>query len=279
MSKLHTCLILLVILVYPKFLNAQDRIFTYTYQTNTLAPGQKELEIWTTLRTGRENFYRSLDNRFEFEVGIARNLQTAFYLNSFQTAKEVRFEDLLGNQTIDIEKSIGWSFSNEWKLKLSDPVGHVLGTALYGEYTISPDEAELEFKIILDKKTGKIFQALNLVSEIEFEKDVEVENSISSVETETSTKLKLVYGIAHSFGTHWHVGAESFVKAGSEKEFMDYVVAFAGPGFSYSKGSFWLNLTVMPQITALKQPVETASGLYLKNEEKLQTRLMFSYVF
>lgn len=279
MSKLHTCLILLVILVYPKFLNAQDRIFTYTYQTNTLAPGQKELEIWTTLRSGRDGFYRSLDNRFEFEVGIARNLQTAFYLNSFQTAKEVRFEDLLGNEIASIEKSIGWSFSNEWKLKLSDPVGHVLGTALYGEYTISPDEAELEFKIILDKKTGKIFQALNLVSEIEFEKEVEVENNFSALETETSTKLKLVYGIARSFGTNWHVGVESFVKAGTEKEFMDYVVAYAGPGFSYSKGSFWLNLTAMPQITALKQPQETPSGLYLKNEEKLQTRLMFSYVF
>lgn len=279
MSKLHTCLILLVFLVYPKFLNAQDRIFTYTYQTNTLAPGQKELEIWTTLRSGRDGFYRSLDNRFEFEVGIARNLQTAFYLNSFQTAKEVRFEDLLGNEIASIEKSIGWSFSNEWKLKLSDPVGHVLGTALYGEYTISPDEAELEFKIILDKKTGKIFQALNLVSEIEFEKEVEVENNFSALETETSTKLKLVYGIARSFGTNWHVGVESFVKAGTEKEFMDYVVAYAGPGFSYSKGSFWLNLTAMPQITALKQPQETPSGLYLKNEEKLQTRLMFSYVF
>lgn len=279
MSKLHTCLILLVILVYPKFLNAQDRIFTYTYQTNTLAPGQKELEIWTTLRSGRDGFYRSLDNRFEFEVGIARNLQTAFYLNSFQTAKEVRFEDLLGNEIASIEKSIGWSFSNEWKLKLSDPVGHVLGTALYGEYTISPDEAELEFKIILDKKAGKIFQALNLVSEIEFEKEVEVENNFSALETETSTKLKLVYGIARSFGTNWHVGVESFVKAGTEKEFMDYVVAYAGPGFSYSKGSFWLNLTAMPQITALKQPQETPSGLYLKNEEKLQTRLMFSYVF
>jgi hypothetical protein len=279
MSKLLTRLTLIACLTLPYIAQAQDRIFTYTYQSNTLAPGQKELEIWTTLRSGRENFYRSLDNRFEFEVGIARNLQTAFYLNSFQTAKEVQLEDLLGNKTVSIEKSIGWSFSNEWKLKLSDPVGHVLGTALYGEYTIAPDEAELEFKLILDKKTGNIFQALNLVSEFEFEKEVVLENNRSSVGSETSTKLKLVYGIARSFGNHWHVGAESFVKAGTEKEFMDYVVAYAGPGFSYSKGSFWLNLTVMPQITALKQPDEQASGLYLKNEEKLQTRLMFSYVF
>lgn len=257
----------------------QDRIFTYTYQSNTLAPGQKELEIWTTLRTGREGFYRSLDNRFEFEVGIAKNLQTAFYLNSFQTAQEVRLADNLANETVSIEKSIGWSFSNEWKLKLSDPVGNVIGSALYGEFTIAPTETELEFKLILDKKTGPFFHALNLESELEFETELEEENGEIEVETEEKTKFKLVYGIARNVGQHWHVGLESFLKAGQAKDPMDYLVLFAGPGCSYSKGSFWLNLTVMPQLAGLLHPTDGASGLYLEKEEKLQTRLMFSYVF
>lgn len=258
---------------------AQDRIFTYTYQSNTLAPGQKELEIWTTLRTGREGFYRSLDNRIEFEVGIAKNLQTAFYLNSFQTAQEVRFMDIMGNETVSIDKTTGWSFSNEWKLKLSDPVGNVIGSALYGEFTLAPTETELEFKLILDKKTGPFFHALNLESEFEFENEIEEENGVQEVETEEKTKFKLVYGLARNIGQHWHVGLESFLKAGQAKDPMDYMVLFAGPGFSYSKGSFWLNLTVMPQIAGLLHPNEGASGLYLEKEEKLQTRLMFSYVF
>ena len=258
---------------------AQDRIFTYTYQSNTLAPGQKELEIWTTVRTGREGYYRSLDNRFEFEVGIAKNLQTAFYLNSFQTAQEVRFLDNLANETISIEQSIGWSFSNEWKLKLSDPVGNVIGSALYGEFTIAPTETELEFKLILDKKTGPFFHALNLETELEFESEIESEDVKQEVEVEEKTKFKLVYGLARNLGQHWHVGLESFLKAGQAKDPMDYMVLFAGPGFSYSKGSFWLNLTVMPQVACLLHPTEGASGLYLEKEEKLQTRLMFSYVF
>jgi len=259
--------------------SAQDRIFTYTYQSNTLAPGQKELEIWTTLRTGREGYYRSLDNRFEFEVGIAKNLQTAFYLNSSQTAQEVRFLDTQANEIVSIEQSNGWSFSNEWKLKLSDPVGNVIGSALYGEFTIAPTETELEFKLILDKKTGPFFHALNLESEFEFETEIEEEDGMLEVETEEKTKFKLVYGLARNLGQHWHVGLESFLKAGQVQEPMDYMVLFAGPGFSYSKGSFWLNLTVMPQVAGLLHPTEGASGLYLEKEEKLQTRLMFSYVF
>jgi len=258
---------------------SQDRIFTYTYQSNTLAPGQKELEIWTTLRTGRKGFYRSLDNRFEFEVGIAKNLQTAFYLNSFQTAQETRFVDNLSNQIVSIEKSIGWSFSNEWKLKLSDPVGNVIGSALYGEFTIAPTEVELEFKLILDKKTGPFFHALNLVSEFEFETELSDDDGRLEIETEEKTKLKLVYGIARNLSQHWHIGLESFLKAGQAKDPMDYMVLFAGPGCSYSKGSFWLNLTLMPQVAGLLHPTEGSSGLYLEKEEKLQTRLMFSYVF
>jgi hypothetical protein len=277
--KRRSILAIISLSLFSHLTYAQDRIFTYTYQSNTLAPGQKELEIWTTLRTGREGYYRSLDNRFEFEVGIAKNLQTAFYLNSSQTAQEVRFLDTQANEIISIEQSTGWSFSNEWKLKLSDPVGNVIGSALYGEFTIAPTETELEFKLILDKKTGPFFHALNLESEFEFETEIEEEVGRQEVETEEKTKFKLVYGLARNLGQHWHVGLESFLKAGQVKEPMDYMVLFAGPGFSYSKGSFWLNLTVMPQVAGLLHPTEGASGLYLEKEEKLQTRLMFSYVF
>ena len=277
--KRRSILAIISLSLFSHLIYAQDRIFTYTYQSNTLAPGQKELEIWTTLRTGREGYYRSLDNRFEFEVGIAKNLQTAFYLNSSQTAQEVRFLDTQANEIVSIEQSNGWSFSNEWKLKLSDPVGNVIGSALYGEFTIAPTETELEFKLILDKKTGPFFHALNLESEFEFETEIEEEDGMLEVETEEKTKFKLVYGLARNLGQHWHVGLESFLKAGQVKEPMDYMVLFAGPGFSYSKGSFWLNLTVMPQVAGLLHPTEGASGLYLEKEEKLQTRLMFSYVF
>ena len=56
-------------------INAQDRIFTYTYQSNVLGKGQKELEVWTTLHLGKENYYREIRNRVEYETGLGSNLQ------------------------------------------------------------------------------------------------------------------------------------------------------------------------------------------------------------
>ena len=62
-------------------LSAQDRLFTYTYQSGVLNSGQREIEVWNTFRTGRTDYFARLDNRTEFEIGLGKNLQTAFYLN------------------------------------------------------------------------------------------------------------------------------------------------------------------------------------------------------
>ena len=40
----------------------------------------RELEIWSTPRLGKSNgYYAALDNRVEFEVGLTKHLQSAFY--------------------------------------------------------------------------------------------------------------------------------------------------------------------------------------------------------
>lgn len=39
---------------------SQDRIFTYVYQSLVLNKGQKEMEVWTPYRTGREDSYRRI---------------------------------------------------------------------------------------------------------------------------------------------------------------------------------------------------------------------------
>ena len=78
------------------FANGQDRIFTYTYQTNVLHSGQREIEVWNTLETGREDYYQRLRSRVEYELGLGGNLQTAFYLNlSQKTYFDQDIQDLL----------------------------------------------------------------------------------------------------------------------------------------------------------------------------------------
>ena len=141
---------------------AQDRLFTYTYQSNVLNQGQKEIEVWNTIRTGRKDFYLRYDHRTEFEIGLGRNLQTAFYLNATsktQTANEG------GSKHFETENEL--SFSNEWKLKLLDPVANPVGLALYGEYGIGSNEFEFEGKLLVDKKVNKLTFAANAVYELE----------------------------------------------------------------------------------------------------------------
>ena len=71
-------LILVAILAIAKA-EAQDRVFTYTYQSNVLNYGQKELEVWTTFGTARKDYYRGLDHSLEFEMGLGGNLQQERY--------------------------------------------------------------------------------------------------------------------------------------------------------------------------------------------------------
>src|SRR5665647_2523432 len=74
-------ILLFSVLLISLSTQAQDRLFTYTYQSNVLNKGQKELEVWSTLRSGRDNYYRAFDHSMEFEVGLGGKLQTSFYLN------------------------------------------------------------------------------------------------------------------------------------------------------------------------------------------------------
>lgn len=249
--------------------NAQDRVFTYTYQSGVLNKGQKEIEVWSTLVNGRENFYRGLNHRLEFEVGLGGKLQTSFYLN-YGNSKSIVDEN--GIQTL--ESDAEYSFSNEWKLKLSDPVADRIGSALYFEYTLSPAETGFEGKIILDKQTDKFVNAFNIVGEYVIGKEFTTSGTKIHNENKGELNVEFNYGLSYKVKDNLSIGLEAF----NQNQVIDSrwanSVLLLGPGLSYSTNGFWVILTCMPQIANLK-----GSGLELQNHERLQTRLIFSYEF
>jgi hypothetical protein len=165
MKKSLKIIVLLVpMLAIVLISNAQDRLFTYTYQSAVLNKGQREIEVWNTFRTGKADYFSALDNRTEFEIGLGKNLQTAFYLNLSTLTSTAT---ALGIKSLDTKNEI--SFSNEWKYKLLDPVADPIGLALYGEYGIGSKEYELEAKVIVDKKIGAFTLATNAIYELELE--------------------------------------------------------------------------------------------------------------
>lgn len=248
---------------------AQDRVFTYTYQSNVLNQGQKELEVWTTLGTGRQDFYRGLNHSLEFEIGLGGKLQTAFYLN-YGYSKGISQTD-----GVDVlNSSNSYSFSNEWKLKLSDPVANAIGSAVYFEYGLAPDETELEAKIILDKQSGRFIQAFNLSGELEMEKDFEPSGTKIEAENENEFKAEWNYGLSYRINERWFAGLELHNENVIEKGELEKSILSAGPGLSYSGKGYWINFSLMPQITDLK-----GGGRNITENDGLQARLIFSYEF
>src|SRR5260221_6806169 len=156
-------LVLFIILfIGSEFSFANERKFTYVYQSSVMGKGFKEIEISTTTRLGKnDGYYAAIDNRLEFEVGVGGKLQTAFYINF----SNVTASNEAGvNQTSFVFKGI----SSEWKYQVSDPSKNAVGFALYNELGLNTDEAELETKLIFDKKINKTTLALNLTYEPEW---------------------------------------------------------------------------------------------------------------
>ncbi|MFM2290767.1 MAG: hypothetical protein RIS29_580 [Bacteroidota bacterium] len=247
---------------------AQDRLFTYTYQSNVLNKGQREIEVWNTFRTGKQNYFARLDNRTEFEIGLGKNLQTAFYLNLSTKTNAV---DLAGSKIFQTENEI--SFSNEWKYKLMDPVANPIGLALYGEYGIGVNEYELEGKVIVDKKIGNFTVAANAIYEMELEP--EYSNNELELEAEEH-KADLNISAAYALSPKFNLTIESAYRNVIAKGKLEHSALYAGAGLSYSSDKFLLNFTVMPQISSFKGE-NTGAKLNLNEFEKVQCRLLFSY--
>jgi hypothetical protein len=252
---------------------ATERRFTYTYESATLGQGEREIEPWTTLRFGRNEYYRAIDNRLELEFGITDRLMTAWYLNlSSETA------DVPGATpgTFDRVTEFEHGVSSEWKYKLLDPVADPLGLALYLEGGFTTKEIELEAKVIMDKRMGNFLAALNLVGEYEW-------NSSSGI-TEHEKLFEFDAAAAYFFTPTFAAGVEvrNQNEIGNEDPTAspewEFSVLSAGPVISYSTETWWATLTVLPQLTNLKRE-EGAPVRELEEHEKVATRLIFGAHF
>ena len=251
-----------LLLLTPGLAAANERHFTYTYESAVLPPGAREIEVWSTARLGREQLFNRYDERLEFEMGLTERLQGSLYLNLTGSTQRVG-DELVRSAALQ-------GFSAELKYKLLDPVADTLGLALYGEAGFGPDELELEAKLILDKRMGDLLLAANLVLENEFEYEV------GELEPEFTAELALgaTYFLAHNLS----LGVElRSVNPFPEGEGWEYSALYAGPTLAYSQEKWWLALSLLPQLPALKKPEGSTRSVVLEGQERFQARLLFSF--
>jgi hypothetical protein len=239
---------------------ASERHFTYTYESQVLNPGHIEIEPWTTLRAGREDYYQRYDLRLEFEFGVVKNLQTSLYWNFSAIAEDVEVPGAEDDRVQEFEFE---GVSNEWKYKLSDSVADPLGAALYFEGTAAPAEAELEAKLILDKRIGPLLLAFNAVGEYEWE--------FEPGETEREVVLAPVAAFGYFVTPEFMAGVE--LRSNTEWVDGDYehTMISAGPVAAYAAATWWSALTILPQITTLE------GGRDLEDHEALEVRLLLGF--
>lgn len=243
--------------------SADERKFSYVYQSGILGKGNREIEVWTTPRIGKlGEYFARIDNRIEFETGLSRKLQTAFYLNFRNTTRD----NGTGTNTTEFEFK---GISSEWKYQVSSPTRNAVGFALYAELGLNTDEVELETKLIFDKKIKKTTLALNLT----FEPEWELTPGKSSVEYNAEAS----FGLSHSFSSSFSAGFEvrnHNILTGEEG--LENSALFAGPVISISQPNWWMTLTALPQIVALKGK-SGDSKLELHDHERFEARMIFSF--
>lgn len=241
---------------------ATTRHFNQTYESGVLNPGSAELEPWTTFRHGRAHSFTAYDLRLEYEVGVVPNLQTSLYWNFSSVT-----QDDAGVRTTTTRLD---SVSSEWKYKLSDPVADALGSAVYLEGTAGTDNAEVEAKLILDKRFGSLLVAANLVGDHEW-------NWAAPGDTKREAGFELDTAIGYFVTPSFIAGIEA--RSTSELEDADELessVIYAGPSIGFSTESWWTTLSFTPQIAALKG-ASAGSHLDLDRQERMQARVIFGF--
>lgn len=249
---------------------AQDRFFAHTYTSNVLPKGNLDVELWHTSRLGHQKgvFFHAMDQRAEFEIGLGRKVQTAFYFNRYQQSFSDSISDLTHKNEI--------GFSNEWKWKLSDPSVNAVGLALYGEAGIKADEIEWEGKIILDKYIGKSLIAVNIVGELE--QEVERENGEFELESE-ETPVELDAAYMYNINKNWGLGFELVDYNGLKKGAWNYAALYGGPTVNYRADRWFLIANFLPQWKNLHKTSEAPGNKVLSEHERSEARIIVGFSF
>ena len=248
---------------------ADERHFTYSYETQTLTKGSVEVEQWATARFNRDGGrYHVFELREEFEYGVTDRLTTSLYLNW----KEFGVQETAARP--GEHGAVFDSFSNEWKFKLWDPDVDPVGLLLYAELGLGEDVEEIELKAVAQKNVGDWRVAYNLVLEMEREKSFD--SAAGADVIEKSSALIHTVGVSYQVDPNFAVGLEGYHAQDFDEIYKHQVgqSLFVGPVVHVAWSKAWATFTVLRQVD-----VRPGHGLDLDNHERYEARIIFAINF
>ena len=275
-----TLFIILSLLMFAGNSFASERLFTYTYEPETMPQGALEAELWTTLRAVRndavgQNHFQRWDFRQELEYGVTDNYTLSLYLNE----KSEYFRDPATFAKTNESEFEGVSLENKWMVL--DPVTNPVGLSLYLEPRIGNGEFELEEKIILGQRFGANKEwkwAFNAVHATEW-----VDSEDPAEGTETEGELEFDLGISRELNKHWNLGVE-FRNHNEIPEYdvWEHTAFFVGPVVMFRQEKWWAAFTFMTQVygdNRISPDPDGNNDLVLDEHERYNARFIVGISF
>jgi hypothetical protein len=254
---------------------AEESIFAFSYTTDLLPQGGKEIEQWMTWRHDKNSgSFDQLEHRTEFEYGITDKLQAALYLNYNwtqayhngpfgATTPPEQFADFNPGPDDHFNKTRFTSVAGELIYRIFSPYTDPVGLAVYVEPQIGPNFREVETKIILQKNffDDLLTLAFNFTYAPEFR--YVLNDTGIAYDWQSETDVNFTFGASYRFIENWSAGFEFT----NEHEYNSFWFNhesnsgyYLGPTIHYGGERFFVTATALWQLPLASTHTDTVPG-------------------
>lgn len=245
--------------------HANPRPLPFTYTSDTLGPGQVEIEQYVDLAllraispsTSGRQWYLPSAFQTEIEIGLADRLELGLYLTFVPDPGE----QLAGKAMFP---GAGNGLKQRLRYILADPGAWPIDIGLYGELVENEREIELEAKLLLQRRFGRLRIAANLSGEYEL-----------YFSEQRELVLNPSLGATLEITPAFHVGLDGWLRGEyprnpppAQRTFGLGPQAYVGPAVMVNFGKLWWALAAYARVTDTShdlQPGEPYGPLYLRS--------------
>lgn len=237
-------LVLAALLAHARSSSATPRAFPFTYTTDQLAQGETEVEQYGDLTparaiatsSGQPVWYGATQFQTELEYGIRDDLEGAFYVTFAPSPGDAYASSATLTE--------GTGFKQRLRYALAPQERWPVDVSLYGEVVENDREIEVEAKVLLQRRFGRLRIDANLWAEYEV-----------YYQPQRDVVLDPTLGATFEITPAVHLGAESWMRvefpdpAPATRPFSLGPVVYAGPALLVSFGRVWWSTGIYARTT------------------------------
>jgi hypothetical protein len=257
--------------------HANPRPLPFTYTTDTLPPGGVEIEQYVDMEplrarnasSGALQEYLASAFLTEVEIGIAPRLELGLYITIVpDNASQVSDAALFPQEGSGLKQRLRYVFA--------DPDEWPVDVGVYGELSENEREVELEAKVLLQKRIGKLRIAANISGEYEFYfRNDGTDPNADFTNRQREFVLNPSAGITYELDPKFHLGIDSWLAgeyptnpSPATRTFGLGPEAYVGPAYMINFGRIWWAVGAYARVTDVShtvQPGEPYGRVYFRS--------------